>query len=67
MRAARGYVYLRVQQSDGDRLWTAPVWLESTGIAPGGSSEEGISVTLAVDAIAETEMHRESGKAIYVS
>jgi hypothetical protein len=28
------YVYLRVQQADGNRAWTAPVWLEPTGAPP---------------------------------
>ena len=46
------YVYLRVQQADGNRAWTAPVWLEPSGVTP--DDGEAISVSLAVDEQAET-------------
>lgn len=51
------YVYLRVRQADGNRAWTAPVWLEPMGAPEGGIPPGGgttISASLVVDAVAET-------------
>jgi hypothetical protein len=49
------YVYLRVRQADGNRAWTAPVWLEPTGATPEVPEDgETISVSLAVNEQAET-------------
>ncbi len=47
------YTYLRVRQADGDRAWTAPVWLEPAAV-PTPITDSPISVSLAVDAVAET-------------
>ena len=46
------YVYLRVKQGGTDTTWTAPVWLEPTGVPGGGGS--GLSLSLVVDVQAET-------------
>ena len=46
------YVYLRVRQGDGNRAWTAPVWLEPAGAPPEG--EDTLSVSLEVNEQAET-------------
>ena len=55
------YVYLRIRQDDGDRVWTAPVWLEPAGVPDviDGDDEEGgeswsSSLSLSVDERAET-------------
>ena len=51
------YVYFRVRQADGNRAWTAPVWLEPTGTSPeppDDDEEETISVSLEVNEQAET-------------
>jgi Lamin Tail Domain len=49
------YVFLKVRQGDGNRAWTAPVWLEPAGIPPAPPDDEGaIAVSLAVDLQAET-------------
>ncbi len=50
------YVYLRVRQADGNRAWTAPVWLEPAGVPhlPPDGREETISVSLEVDEQGET-------------
>jgi hypothetical protein len=52
------YTFLRVQQADGNRAWTAPVWLEpmaapDSGV-PAGGGETPITLSLVVDVIAET-------------
>jgi hypothetical protein len=49
------YVFLKVRQGDGNRAWTAPVWLEPAGVPTAPPDDEGaISVSLAVDLQAET-------------
>jgi hypothetical protein len=49
------YVYLRVRQADGNRAWTAPIWLEPTGApAVPPADQDSISVSLAVDVQGET-------------
>jgi hypothetical protein len=53
------YVYLRIRQADGNRAWTAPVWLEpmSTSGGNGGGPEDGdaaVTMSLVVDPVAET-------------
>jgi hypothetical protein len=50
------YVYLRIRQADGNRAWTAPVWLEPAGTppVPPDDEEETISVSLEVNEQAET-------------
>jgi hypothetical protein len=60
------YLFLRIRQSDGDRAWTAPVWLEPTGtpdsIGPGGDGVDStVSVSLAVDEVAETAVITNTG------
>jgi hypothetical protein len=50
------YVYLRVRQADGNRAWTAPVWLEPMGPPSGGGgpADSPVSMSLTVDEQAET-------------
>jgi hypothetical protein len=51
------YVFLRVRQADGNRAWTAPVWLEPDSAPDSGApviEEMPISLTLVVDEAAET-------------
>lgn len=55
------YVYLRIRQADGNRAWTAPVWLEPLG---GGGTGEGHPIlTLVVDESAETARITNTGAA----
>jgi hypothetical protein len=57
------YVYLRVRQTDGNRAWTAPVWLEPAGRAPDDDDDdEAFSVSLAVDLQAETARITNTGR-----
>jgi hypothetical protein len=62
------YVYLRVRQADGNRAWTAPVWLEPAAAPPGGGPGGGegpeIGVSLAVDERAETARITNTGSQI---
>jgi hypothetical protein len=55
------YTYLRIRQADGDRAWTAPVWLEPTGAAP--DDDDVTSVSLEVDERAETARITNTGSA----
>jgi hypothetical protein len=50
------YVYLRIRQADGDRAWTAPVWLEPDLSLPDTDTDTDttISVSLVVNEQAET-------------
>jgi hypothetical protein len=55
------YLYLRIRQADGNRAWTAPVWLEPNGVPDpilggggGGTGSAPIVLSLAVDEQAET-------------
>jgi len=50
------YVYLRIRQADGDRAWTAPVWLEPDLSLPNTDTgtDTTISVSLVVNEQAET-------------
>ena len=60
------YTFLRVRQTDGNRAWTAPVWLEPAGVPDGdtpGGDETFVSVALAVDVLAETARITNTGTA----
>lgn len=46
------YTYLRIRQADGDRAWTAPVWLEPS--SPASGNEDVVSMSLKVNEQAET-------------
>jgi hypothetical protein len=51
------YLYLRVRQADGNRAWTAPVWLEPMGVPDSDVPDDdggSISLSLVVDLQAET-------------
>jgi hypothetical protein len=65
------YLYLRIRQDDGNRAWTAPVWLEPGGVPDvieDGDGDEGggsssFNLSLAVDERAETAVITNAGTA----
>ena len=55
------YVYLKIEQEDGDIAWTAPVWLEPDGPTEPGGGEGVVAVSLTVDERAETAVITNTG------